>query len=184
MTARGNRSRREGPAERRARRAEIEDPAIVLDAALRYLEPRSRSVAELRRHLETAGYRPALVAAAIERLLSLGMLDDAAFARHWIESRDRAHPRGERALRQELRLKGVDREIIDSALADRAAGAPSVGAEDADAAAAERLLTRHARSLDRIADPRLRRQRAYALLARNGFDPETSARFANRVADE
>ena len=41
-----------------------------------------------------------------------------------------------------------------------------------DQAAAERLLARNARSLARVADPRQRRQRAYALLARNGFDPD------------
>jgi len=34
------------------------------------------------------------------------------------------------------------------------------------------LLARHARTLERVVDPRTRRQRAYALLARNGFDPE------------
>ena len=36
--------------------------------------------------------------------------------------------------------------------------------------AAERVLVRHAAALGRVADPRVRRQRAYALLARNGFD--------------
>ena len=41
------------------------------------------------------------------------MLDDEAFARAWVESRDRARPRGERAIREELRLKGVDRTVID-----------------------------------------------------------------------
>jgi hypothetical protein len=42
-----------------------------------------------------------------------------------------------------------------------------------DLEAARRLLARNERSLARVADPRQRRQRAYALLARNGFDPET-----------
>ena len=43
------------------------------------------------------------------RLTELGMLDDATFARAWVESRDRARPRGERAIRDELRRKGIDR---------------------------------------------------------------------------
>ncbi len=47
-----------------------------------------------------------------------------------------------------------------------------------DRAAAERLLARHARALARVADPRQRRQRAYALLARHGFDPETCREVA------
>jgi len=161
--------RRATPAERRARNAEVDDPQAVLDAALRFLEARQRSTAEVRRRLGGAGYRADLVEGAISRLTDLGMLDDEAFARAWIESRDRARPRGERALRRELALKGIDREIADETLAERATDAP-----DADADAAQRLLARHARSLERIVDPRARRQRAYSLLARNGFDSETA----------
>ena len=38
----------------------------------------------------------------VDRLVELGYLDDAAFARAWVESRDRARPRGAVALRREL----------------------------------------------------------------------------------
>jgi regulatory protein len=109
------------------------------------------------------------------------MLDDEAFTRLWVESRDRARPRGERAIRQELSLKGIDRATIDLVLAERREAAAGVEEADdaddampasADEAAARRLLARNARTLARIADPRQRRQRAYAMLARNGFDPE------------
>jgi regulatory protein len=185
-------SRRESFAERRERRAAIDDPAVVLEAAARFLEARSRSVAEVRRRLTSAGYRADLVEGAIERLLELGMLDDEAFARAWVESRDRARPRGERAIREELRLKGVERASIDLILAERrdAVASDDTGAtaEDggatasADRLAAERLLGRHIRTLERVADPRQRRHRAYALLARNGFDPETCREVAATVA--
>src|ERR1041385_8804168 len=103
------RRRKESFTERRERRAAGDDPAVVLEAAARFLEARSRSVAEVRRRLTTAGYRSELIDAAIVRLGDLGVLDDEAFARAWVESRDRARPRGERALRDELRVKGVDR---------------------------------------------------------------------------
>jgi regulatory protein len=169
--------RRESLAERRERRATVDDPAVVLDAAARFLEARARSVAEVRRRLTGAGYRADLMQGAIERLLELRMLDDEAFARAWVESRDRARPRGERAIRSELGLKGVERAIIDTVLADRRSGAAGLGDDGGsrpspDVLAAERLLGRNARLLERVLDPRLRRQRAYALLARNGFDPE------------
>jgi regulatory protein len=117
------------------------------------------------------------------------MLDDAAFARAWVESRDRARPRGERALADELRLRGVDRAVIVEALEERrvasAAGdaADDEAAPSADEAAAERLLARNARTLARVVDPRARRQRAYALLARNGFDPGVCATLSARLAD-
>ena len=169
------RRRRETFAERRERRAAVDDPAVVLDAALRFLETRSRSVSEVRRRLTDAGYRGDLVAGAIDRLLDLGILDDGAFARAWVESRDRARPRGAAALRRELRLKGIDAALTAEVLAERE-GEGSRGDEGAspDTAAADRLLARHARTLDRVADPRKRRQRAYALLVRNGFDPDTA----------
>jgi regulatory protein len=172
--ARRDRPRPRTFAERRERKAAVDDPAVVLEAAARFLESRSRSVAELRRRLSGAGYRPDLVEAAIARLTELGILDDAAFARSWIESRDRAHPRGERALRQELRLKGIDRALIDEVLDERGQAREA----DADVEAAARLLARHAHSLGRVADPRARRQRAYALLARNGFEPDVCVRAA------
>jgi regulatory protein len=172
--------RRESIAERRERRSGVDDPAVVLEAAARFLEARGRSVAEVRRRLTSAGYAAPLVDDAIVRLTELGMLDDAAFARAWIESRDRARPRGERALAEELRLRGVDREIVAAALDERRAAAGGTAGE-ADEAAAERLVTRNARTLERIADPRARRQRAYALLARSGFNPEVCARVAARV---
>jgi regulatory protein len=111
------------------------------------------------------------------------MLDDQAFASLWVESRDRARPRGERALRQELRQKGIDSETIARTLEERDRGADEGEGDEAaqtpDELAAQRLLARHAAALTRIADPRARRQRTYALLARNGFDPEIAARLTN-----
>lgn len=143
-------------------------------------------MAEVRRRLTGAGYRPDLVEGAIERMLELGMLDDEAFARSWVESRDRARPRGERAIRSELGLKGVDRAVVDSVLEDRRADvAPEGDGADPgpgpDVMAAGRLLARNARALSRVPDPRQRRQRAYALLARNGFDPEICRTVAATV---
>jgi SOS response regulatory protein OraA/RecX len=46
---------RESFAERRARHAEIDDPEVVLAAALRFLEVRQRSIAEVRRRLALTG---------------------------------------------------------------------------------------------------------------------------------
>jgi regulatory protein len=174
-------------AERRAERAEVDDPQVVFEAAARFLETRSRSVAEVRRRLMTAGYRSDLIDGAVARLLDLGVLDDEVFARVWVESRDRARPRGERAIRDELRLKGVDRTTVDLVLEERREAVSPADDGDADGArspdrdAAERLIRKQSRALARVADPRQRRQRAYALLARHGFDPETCREVAAMV---
>jgi regulatory protein len=181
--------RRESFAEKRERRAAVDDPAVVLEAAARFLEARARSIGEVRRRLSSAGYRLDLVEDAITRLGELGMLDDAAFARAWVESRDRARPRGERALADELRLRGVDRTVIVAALDERREASAEADSDNdeiapsADEAAATRLLERNSRLLARVADPRARRQRAYALLARNGFDPGVCAALAARIVE-
>jgi len=183
--------RRESFAERRERRAAVEDPQVVLEAAGRFLEVRPRSIAEVRRRLGGAGYRGELVEGAIAKLLEFGVLDDQSFARTWVESRDRARPRGERAIRQELGLKGIERETIELVLGERresaltSASTSETGDEavapTADRAAADRLLAKNRRALDRVAGPRQRRQRAYMLLARHGFDPETCREVAATI---
>ena len=180
----GRPRRRETPAEGRERRSAIDDPAVVLEAAARFLEARPRSVVAVRRRLARAGYRADLVEDAITRLAELGILDDEAFGRAWVESRDRARPRGEIALRRELTLKGLDRAVVDDLLEtrrERAAANEDGAGGDADLVAARRVVARHARALDRVADPRARRQRAYALLARNGFDGATCADVSAEV---
>ena len=185
MTGGGATGRRVSHAVRRERRAAVDDPAVVLEAAARFLEPRARSVAEVRRRLTGAGYKPELVDGVIERLLEFGMLDDEAFARAWVESRDRARPRGERALRSELAQKGVAREIVHRVLAERRpSGDGETGDLATEDAAAERLLERRERALMRIADPRVRRNRAYALLARNGFDPDVAGRVSRAMTSD
>jgi regulatory protein len=178
-----------------------------METAAAFLAVRPRSVAETRRRLRYLGYRQELVERVVERLVEVGYLDDQAFARAWLESRDRARPRGAAALRRELALKGVDRAVIDELLAEREAASSETAAVDgsaassgstaeegaaatsawgaargADADAARRLLERKRAQLDREPDPRKRRQKAYALLARNGFDPEICREAAATLA--
>lgn len=178
--------RREPPAAKRERLGQVDDPQVVLDAALRFLEARPRSVAETRRRLTQAGYRDQLIAGALEKLGDYGMLDDEAFAQMWVESRDRASPRGEHALMLELRQKGIDATIVAATLKRRREAASQWDGGDADdeagrptgtpdEAAARSVLARHARTLERVPDVRVRRLKAYMLLARKGFGPDVAS---------
>ncbi len=179
--------RRARQLERRERRAAVTDPGIVMAASAALLAVRARTTHELRTRLISAGYPAELVEESIERLGTLGYLDDEAYARAWVASRDRARPRGAMALRRELLRKGIGKELTDAALRDRDMDAAVAAAHDpdvdrpgspargddgaADLAAALRLLDRRHSALGREPDPRKRRQRAYSLLARNGFGP-------------
>jgi regulatory protein len=182
--------RRQAALDRRARRAAVTDADVVMEAAAAFLAVRPRSVMETRRRLQALGYGPAMVEDVIERLRTVGYLDDRAFAQAWVESRDRSRPRGSHALRRELQLKGVDREVVDEVLAARAeAGVadpagPFAASPSAERDAGQRLLQRQASRLEREPDPRRRRQKAYALLARHGFAPDVCADLAAALAEE
>ncbi len=93
--------------------------------ALRYLGYRPRTTHEIRRHLERKGVAEEIIAAVLERLSDLGLVDDEAFAHAWVASRMHNRPRSRRALHAELRQKGLPEAIIQEALAevDEAAGA-------------------------------------------------------------
>jgi len=89
------------------------------DVAVRYLAPRPRSVAEIERHLRSKRFDAAVIDQAIDKLRAQRYVDDEAFARYWVEQRDRFRPKGQRALMSELLQKGVSREAIELALGER-----------------------------------------------------------------
>ncbi len=88
------------------------------ERALRFLSYRPRSEAEVRRYLRGKAVPPDIEDEVIENLTRVKLLDDLAFARYWVENRETFNPRGLRMLRQELRQKGLSREIIAQVLAD------------------------------------------------------------------
>jgi regulatory protein len=86
------------------------------DRALNFLTYRPRSRAEVRRYLERKGVSPEVSERVEERLMRAGLLDDEAFARFWVENREQFKPRGRYRLRQELRQKGLEAQIIAQAV--------------------------------------------------------------------
>ena len=91
---------------------------LAYHQSVRYLSFRPRSLSETRTYLEKKGYDADVIAAVVERLLAREYLDDEAFARFWVENRSRFRPRSARALRYELRQKGVSGATIDEALSE------------------------------------------------------------------
>ncbi|MGQ9926964.1 MAG: regulatory protein RecX [Chloroflexaceae bacterium] len=148
----------------------LEDLAEIdraLSAALRLLATRPRSSAEMRQRLRRKGFGSVAVARVLERLIASDMLDDAAFSRYLIENRQTFRPRGARALRAELRHKGVDRATIEAAMA---AYSDDADAEQARALAVARAaLPRYICVPDRATFDR----RLGSLLQRRGFSLNT-----------
>ncbi|MBN1218760.1 MAG: RecX family transcriptional regulator [Anaerolineae bacterium] len=88
------------------------------DRAIRFLGYRSRSQAEVTRYLRDKGYPADVVDDTVSRLIERQYLDDVAFAHFWLDNRQQFRPRGQQALRYELKQKGLSDEIIDTVLAD------------------------------------------------------------------
>ena len=84
---------------------------------LRLLTARARTRAELEERLAKRGYPEDVTADVLDRLTDVGLIDDADFAEQWVRSRRLNAGKGKRALAAELRTKGVDAELISSALA-------------------------------------------------------------------
>ena len=125
-----------------------------------------------------AGYPPEHVQVAVERLCELGIVDDDRLAAALIESRDRSRPRGNRALFNELRQRGIPDEVAQRLMDERAARARgpeggSTDAPDSGAGAEERAArTVLAKLRPRGGDPRHESQRVAQALARRGFPPD------------
>lgn len=140
------------------RSEEAEQQAV--DRALNYLSFRPRSREEVRRYLQRKETPPYVIDAALERLDSLNFVNDRAFVEFWVENRDKFNPRGARALKNELRLKGVERDIVDE-LVD----------QDGDEELALRAARKKAASLAHTPgmDYATFRNRLGAFLQRRGF---------------
>lgn len=85
----------------------------AVDRALNYLSFRPRSREEVRRYLRRKETQPEMIDAVLARLDRLDLVNDHAFASFWLESREQFSPRGSHALKNELRMKGVARDVVD-----------------------------------------------------------------------
>jgi regulatory protein len=86
--------------------------------AANLISRRPRSVAEVEQNLHNTGFEAFVIEQVIAQLQEVGLLDDEAFTRYWIEQRETFKPRSHLALRQELQQKGVSRALIEAALRD------------------------------------------------------------------
>ncbi len=137
----------------------------------RWLTLRPRTEFELRSRLLEGGFDEEVVGAALARLGELGLVDDDAFARQWIEERAARKGLAAERLVSELRQKGIEREVTERALAE-------VGVDE-DAQALELA----ARSVRKVASRPLGEQgaRLVQMIMRRGFPPDVAERAARSV---
>jgi len=156
----------------------VDEIGRATEAALRLLASRPRSVREISERLRRKGFEQVTIDRAIEKLEGWNYINDAEFARYWVENRAAHKPRGRRLLEQELRTKGVDREVVKEAIADVEV--------DEESAALE--LARAKLSSYRHDDPRIAQRKLIGFLQRRGFDfdvikPVVTQLFSNTDED-
>ena len=133
---------------------------FALDRAVGYLATRARSVREIEQKLLQAGYRPSTVEMVIYKLQRENLLDDADFARQWVESRQN-HKLGRSRIAQELRRKGISQEEAEEAIS-------AIDDED-QLAGAVALAEKAAARIKPGEDLRKASSRIAGMLARRGY---------------
>lgn len=139
---------------------EADAEAVARKILLDQLTGQARSRKELSDKLAKKLVPTEVATRLLDRFEEVGLVDDEAFARSWVQSRQPGKGLARRALAQELRRKGIDDEVAREVLDE---------VDPADEEAAARALVRKKlRSLSRVDDTTATR-RLVGLLARKGY---------------
>jgi regulatory protein len=90
----------------------------TLDKLLRFAMVRPRSEREITDYFRRKKVHESMHEKLLEKLEHLELINDAKFAKWWIDQRANFKPKPKRILIQELRIKGIDKEIIDEVLGE------------------------------------------------------------------
>ena len=142
------------------------------ELALRFLETRPRSTTEVKQRLRKKEIADAVIDQVVTRLQEVGLLDDVAFAKYWVENREEFRPRAARALRFELKRKGLSNDVI--------AGVVETVDEKESAYRAGTARAERWRTLDR----REFFEKLVAFLVRRGFSYDVAKEAAKQLWDE
>ena len=92
----------------------------LLQKAIKFISIRPRSQKEILSYLQRKSSKNQEKQKIVLReLLNLGLVDDEAFVDWWLEQRATFRPKGKRALKMELRFKGIERDLIERSLAEK-----------------------------------------------------------------
>ncbi|MGW3041286.1 recombination regulator RecX [Kitasatospora sp. NPDC001159] len=160
----------------RKREEEQSDPETrARDICLRLLTGAAKTRKQLADALRKREIPEEVADEVLTRLEEVGLIDDAAFAVAWVESRHAVRGLSRRALAQELRTKGVAADLVEQAVAQLD--------HDDEADAARALVERKLRST-RGLDPQVRTRRLVGMLARRGYSEGLAFRVVRGALEE
>lgn len=157
----------------RRRAGPPEDPeAAAREICLRLLTAAPRTRAQLADALRRRGVADEVAEKVLSRFTDVGLIDDEAFARAWVQSRHLGRGLARRALAAELRQRGVDEQTVDQAI--------EVLRPEQEEAAARELIAKRLPAT-RGLEPARRLRRLVGVLARKGYSPELSYRVVREA---
>jgi regulatory protein len=136
----------------------------ALAIAYRYLNARERTQAEMRGHLLGKRIDSRDVERSVQTLTDQGLLDEARFARLFVQDKRQLAEWGTDRIRQALLARGVDRDVVADALAEHE--------QSADGGEIDRALAVLRRRFPSLAGDRRERERALGVLLRKGYDTD------------
>jgi regulatory protein len=139
-----------------------DDPeAQARQVCLRLLTLSPRTRAQLADALRKRGIPDEAAEAVLGRFEDVGLIDDAAFARSWVESRHHSRGLAGRALSAELKQRGVAPDEIRAAIDEQLS-------PDAEVSAARRIIERKLAATRGLPSEQ-RTRRLAGMLARKGY---------------
>jgi regulatory protein len=144
--------------------------------AYAYLNRRERTESEVRARLERAEVHADEIEVVIAELLQFGYLDDARYARVFTQDKRTLEAWGNERIARSLRERGVQRELIEAALAESGGDDLIVGdVGSGPASELERAVALLAQRFPSGPGEHRDRERAFGVLARKGYESETAA---------
>jgi len=137
--------------------------------SLHFLSFRARTQYEIEKYLQKNEFSEIAVENAVEKLHRHKYLDDVDFGQQWVSNRTRLKPKGKRALRYELRQKGLSDANIEASVAN-------LDEDDLAWQAVQNKLPRW-QLLDKMA----LKKKLTAFLARRGFNYDSIASVLAKI---
>jgi regulatory protein len=134
----------------------------IMSVVMRRLNAAPRSRGELSKYLCAKDFDPTLIEKVLDRVSSMGYIDDVAYAQEWVRSRHRSRGLAPSVLKRELINKDIDVEAIDVALEQLTS--------DETRERAYELAAKKYRSLT-LVDHSVAVRRIASLLQRKGYPP-------------
>jgi regulatory protein len=156
--------------------AEDGDPeALGRNICLNLLAIMPRTRAQLANAMRRRGVPDEAAGAVLDRFTDAGLIDDAAFAKAWVESRHHSRGLSRRSLSAELRQRGVDNDDISEAV--------EIVDPDQEAATARHLVERKL-AASRGQPPEVRTRRLAGMLARKGYPAGLAFRVIREALEQ